>query len=199
MQTMGLLPDAHNCWLRMLRECRECFPRRWLQRKKLVGAAGMHVPWCISGSINHGNGENAPCIPGACAIRNFSYLVRGPCLVLTLLRCCLYQAIKTDPQNLSTSKVQCDNTVGCSLYRSHSMQHNTDSSITWIIYFTCKQNPISRHISYCEDFREHWLCYKGTALSIGNCVAIMTAVIVNKNSRFWNPADCYNIRYPCET
>ena len=29
-------------------------------------------------SLTHGGGENVPGIPGACATRNFTYLVRGP-------------------------------------------------------------------------------------------------------------------------
>ena len=50
------------------------FPRRRLQRKPLVSDPGMHhgtcvthVPWCMSGSFNCGDGENVPDIPGACA------------------------------------------------------------------------------------------------------------------------------------
>ena len=50
------------------------FPRRRFQRKPLVSDPGMHhgtcvthVPWCISGSLTCGDGENVPGIPGACA------------------------------------------------------------------------------------------------------------------------------------
>ena len=50
------------------------FPRRWFQRKPLVSDPGMHhgtcvthVPWCMSGSLTCGDGENVPGIPGACA------------------------------------------------------------------------------------------------------------------------------------
>ena len=50
------------------------FPRRRFQRKPLVGDPGMHhgtcvthVPWCMSGSLICGDGENVPGIPGACA------------------------------------------------------------------------------------------------------------------------------------
>ena len=60
---MGLLPDTQNRRLRMRRECRERFPRHWLQRKPLVSDPGMHhgtcvthVPWCMSGSLNCGGG-----------------------------------------------------------------------------------------------------------------------------------------------
>ena len=63
---MDLLPDTQNCGLHMRRECRERFPRHRPQRKP-VSDPGMH----------HG-GENFPGIPGACATRNFTYLVRGP-------------------------------------------------------------------------------------------------------------------------
>ena len=49
------------------------FPIRRLQRKPLVSDHGMHhgtcvthVPWCMSGSLTCGGGENVPGIPGAC-------------------------------------------------------------------------------------------------------------------------------------
>ena len=49
------------------------FPRRRFQRKLLVSDPGMHhgtcvthVPWCMSGSLTCGDGENVPGIPGAC-------------------------------------------------------------------------------------------------------------------------------------
>ena len=60
------------------------FPHHRLQRKPHVSDRGMHhgtcvthVPWCKSGSLTHGGGENAPGIPGACATCNYTYLVRG--------------------------------------------------------------------------------------------------------------------------
>ena len=69
----------------MRRECREHFPLYRLERKPLVSDPGMHhgtcvthVPWCMSGSLNRGGGENVPGIPGECATHNFTYLVRGP-------------------------------------------------------------------------------------------------------------------------
>ena len=81
---MGLLTNVQNCGLRMRRECREHFPRCRLQRKPLVCDPGMHhgkcvthVPWCMSGSLIRCSGENIPGIPGACATRNFAYMVRG--------------------------------------------------------------------------------------------------------------------------
>ena len=50
-------------------------PRHWLHRKTLVsdpdmhhGTCVTHVPWCMSGSLTRGGGENVPGIPGACAV-----------------------------------------------------------------------------------------------------------------------------------
>ena len=42
------------------------------------GTCVTHVPWCMSGSLTCGGGENVLSIPGACATRNFTYLARGP-------------------------------------------------------------------------------------------------------------------------
>ena len=82
---MDLLPDKQNCGLRMRRECQEGFPHHPLQRKPLVSDPGMHhgtrvlhVPWCMPGSLTRGGGEKHPGISGACATRNFAYLVRSP-------------------------------------------------------------------------------------------------------------------------
>ena len=86
VDAMGLLPDTQNCGLCMRWECRERFPRQRLQRKSLVSDPGMHhgtcvthLPWCMSGSLTRGDGENVPGSPGACATRKFTYLARGPC------------------------------------------------------------------------------------------------------------------------
>ena len=77
----------------MRRECREPFPRHRLQRKPLVSDPGMHhgtcithVPWCMSGSLTHGGGENVPGIPGACTTLRFTYLTRGPCSLFPGMR-----------------------------------------------------------------------------------------------------------------
>ena len=50
------------------------FPCRRFQMKPLVsdpvmhhGTCVTHVPWCMSGSLTCGDGENVPGIPGACA------------------------------------------------------------------------------------------------------------------------------------
>ena len=69
-----------SCQIRKIAGCAcagnagNVFPRRRLQRKPLVSDPGMHhgtcvthVPWCMSGSFNCGDGENVPGIPGACA------------------------------------------------------------------------------------------------------------------------------------
>ena len=84
---MGLLIDTWICGLRMRRQCRGRFPRHRLQRKLPVSDPGMHhgacvkhVPWCMSGSLKFGGGENVPGIPGACATLDITYLTRGPCM-----------------------------------------------------------------------------------------------------------------------
>ena len=41
------------------------------------GTCITHVPWCMSGSLTRGGGENIG-ILGACATRNFTNLARGP-------------------------------------------------------------------------------------------------------------------------
>ena len=53
------------------------------------GTCVTHVPWCMPGSLTSGflwkrRRGNFPGIPGACATCNFTYLVRGPCIVKTI-------------------------------------------------------------------------------------------------------------------
>ena len=70
-----------SCQIRKIAGCAcagnagNVFPRHRLQRKPLVSDPGMHhgtcvthVPWCMSGSLTRGGGENVPGIPGACAL-----------------------------------------------------------------------------------------------------------------------------------
>ena len=59
---MGLLPDTQNLGFRMHRECQQPFPRHRLQRKPLVSDPDMHVPWCMSDSLQRGGKENVPAI-----------------------------------------------------------------------------------------------------------------------------------------
>ena len=40
------------------------------------GKCVTHLPWCMSGSLTHGCGENVPGIPGACTTRNFTYILQ---------------------------------------------------------------------------------------------------------------------------
>ena len=42
-----------------------------------ITARASHVPWCMSGSLTRGGGENDPSIPGAWATHTFAYVVRG--------------------------------------------------------------------------------------------------------------------------
>ena len=62
----------------MRRECRERFSCLRLQWKPLVSDPGLHhgtymthVPWCMSGLLSRGGGENVPGIPGSCATCSF--------------------------------------------------------------------------------------------------------------------------------
>ena len=80
-----------SCQIRKIAGCAcaenagNVFSRHRLQRKLLVSDPGMHhgscvthVPWCMSGSLTRGDGENVPGIPDACAFHSVTYLVRGP-------------------------------------------------------------------------------------------------------------------------
>ena len=76
-------PLARNVKLRVAHA--PVMRRQRIQRKPLVSDPGTHhgtwvthVPWCTPGLLTRGGGENVPDIPGACAIHNFTYLVRGP-------------------------------------------------------------------------------------------------------------------------
>ena len=84
---MGLLADMENSCLRMRRECRERFPRHSLQGKPLVCDPGMHhgtcvthVPWCMSGSLTLGDGENVP-------IHTYIHCVLSPVTGMSLWTC----------------------------------------------------------------------------------------------------------------
>ena len=69
-----------SCQIRKIAGCAcagnagNVFPGRRFRRKPLVSDPGMHhgtcvthVPWCMTGSLTCGDGENVPGIPGACA------------------------------------------------------------------------------------------------------------------------------------
>ena len=80
-----------GCVQCMRQECQERFLRHQLQAKPLVsdpsihhGTCVMHVPLCMSESPTCGGGENAT-VNGVCAICNFTYLVRGPCMQCVLM------------------------------------------------------------------------------------------------------------------
>ena len=54
------------------------------------GTCVMHAPRCMPGSLTSGFlwrrwRGNVPGIPGACATRNFTYLIRGPCTLGSML------------------------------------------------------------------------------------------------------------------
>ena len=82
---MGLLSDTQNYELRMRWECRARSSRhRGLAIPTFITARASRTcrDACrdryLAVSFEVGGGENVPGIPGACATRNFTYLVRGP-------------------------------------------------------------------------------------------------------------------------
>ena len=96
----------------MHRGCRERFPRHRLQRKLLVSDPGMHhstcvthVPWCMSGSLTRGGGENVPRIPSACVTHNFTYLARGPLHIYQSTLQCLCIFTQLFPLNATSVSV----------------------------------------------------------------------------------------------
>ena len=129
---IGLLPDVQNCWLRMRRECRERFPCHQLKRKPLVSDPGMHHgtcvthgPWYMSGSLTRDGGKNAPGIPGACATRNFTYLVRGPWVTQESFSMSSLCGIQIDNANNNNN----DNNTPIHLNNDYNF---LDSSMTYI-------------------------------------------------------------------
>ena len=69
------------------------FPRNPLQRKPLISDPGMHHGTSVThlqsympGSLTRGGEDNVLGIPGVCATRSFTYLVRGPCNRIRLVQ-----------------------------------------------------------------------------------------------------------------
>ena len=95
----GPLPDTHNCGLRMRRECRERFPRHWLQRKPLVsdpdmhhGTCVTHVPSCMSRSPTRGRVKRSRY---SRRMRNPQFYVSGKRPIARMwILCKMYQQLK---------------------------------------------------------------------------------------------------------
>ena len=73
----------------MRRECRERFSRHRLQ-KGTARKRSRHASWHVRHArammhVRIANPPNVPGIPGACATRNFAYLVRGPLGILHVI------------------------------------------------------------------------------------------------------------------
>ena len=82
---MSLLPNTSNCGCACAGNARNGFPAttgkqsRYASRHVRDARAVMHAGIANSRfPFNSAAGENVPGIPGACATRNFTYLVRGP-------------------------------------------------------------------------------------------------------------------------
>ena len=76
----------------MCRECQDRILHHRLQRKPPVSDPGMlhgtcvtHVPWCMSGSLTLGGGENVPGIPSAGSTPQFYVSGKRPIDYMVLL------------------------------------------------------------------------------------------------------------------
>ena len=106
------------------------------------GTCVMRVPWCMSGSLARGGGENFPGIPGASATSNFTYLARCPCG--DTINNCRYQHTQTDCRNgkaCSSSQIQLISfiTIHFSHFRKVLIQFLTVSKLppkwpSWITF-----------------------------------------------------------------
>ena len=147
----------------MRRECREQFPCRRLQMKQLVsdpdmhhGTCVRHVPWCMSGSLTRGRGENVPGIPGACATRNFSYLARGPLATYFVED---YRTSITFPKNVY---------IRSTLLVLHRMENVTYGSRDKMVAIaeTIFTNAFSWIKMYKFRLRFHWKLFSRVQLTI---------------------------------
>ena len=86
----------------MRQECRERFPRRWLQRKPPVSDPDMHHG--MSGSLTCGGGENVPGIPGACATRSFRILQEAHDQVIRKSKDHIYEKVQIDYVNSTVTR-----------------------------------------------------------------------------------------------
>ena len=136
---MGLLPDTHNCGLRVRRVCRERFPHHRPQSDRSMhhGKCVMHMPWCMSGSLTRGGEENVPGIPGACTTDNSAYLVRGPCICFPILpqRSCIMPKKVAECQCFSSAKIQ---------------RYNGHEKLDWISSFGCINVHLYLHVCACQ-------------------------------------------------
>ena len=85
LSSMGLLPNTSNCGCACARNAGNVFPAtagkqsRHASRHMRDARAVMHAGIANSRfPLNSAAGGNVPGIPGACATRDFTYLVRGP-------------------------------------------------------------------------------------------------------------------------
>ena len=86
---MGFLPDTENCRWECAGNGGNVFPAIGASYPDMHhGTCVTHVPWCMPGSLTSGFPlesavrENVPGIPGACATRNVTYLVKCPLSVV---------------------------------------------------------------------------------------------------------------------
>ena len=108
--SMGLLPNTSNCGYAYAGNAGNVFPAtagkqsRHASRHVRDARAVMHAGMANSRfPLNSTVGENVPGIPGACATRDFTYLVRGPWHVMPWKRFPCYNQVNVS--SMSTSAV----------------------------------------------------------------------------------------------
>ena len=164
---MGLLPDTQNCVLRMHRECRERFsppprvsdPTCITVHASCTCRGACRDRWLVV-SFEVGGGEIVPGIPGACATRNFAYLVRGP--LLGNSRCqdiwrhghdqgqvqYMHRPLFGWPTGYWWQQCLITNAS----QPSSTAQTHTESLTSWFLKFTCLHDFFSNPIVYKNIF-----------------------------------------------
>ena len=116
-----------------------CCACHWLQRKPLVSDSRD----ACRDRLTRGGGENVPCIPGACAIRNFTYLARRPCYFLSLSSGCrITHRCWADPvASVSKMRLIFFDCLFCNIWGY--MCSTGPFEFMWLKWYIC--NPTSHH------------------------------------------------------
>ena len=101
------------------------FTRHRLQRKSLVSDPGLHhgtcvthVPWCMSGSLTRGGGENVPGIPAILCVwqdAHAQYVVDISKICLTKSRLHVLKSRLSEPNTIDKHKTTTDMTAEITL------------------------------------------------------------------------------------
>ena len=133
-------------------------PRRRFQRKPVVSDPGMHhgtcvthVPWCMSGSLTCGDGENVPGIPGACAPAISRIWQEAHCTVV----------METKPQRSRDLYKVVDRIWWYSHLRHTAIEKCDNNGKSWCILFDDENKMICKYIfpitlAQTGQFRRNW-------------------------------------------